>query len=108
MAASSGHSAGTSAPPVHDIVGARAEITREPDIRETIRMAVMALVLFAIAYAALWYAGLFSGLSFHGTIAAVLGVFLATTIGVGLMALLFHSDRSRHDQQVHDSTKSRD
>lgn len=39
----------------------------------------------------------FFGLSFHGTVAAVLGVFLATTIGVGLMALLFHTDRSRHD-----------
>lgn len=72
-------------------------------MRETFRMAVAALLLLAAAYAVLWYAGLFSGLSFHGTIAAVLGIFLATTIGVGLMALLFHSDRSRHDQQVHDS-----
>lgn len=74
-------------------------------MRETIRMAVTAFLLFAIAYAVLWYLGVFSGLGFHGTIAAVLGVILATTIGVGLMALLFHSDRSRHDQQVHDSTK---
>ena len=78
---------------------------RVPNMRETIRMAAMALLLFAVAYAVLWYAGLFSGLGFHGTVAAVLDVFLSTTIGVGLMALLFHSDRSRHDQQVHVSTK---
>ncbi len=72
---------------------------------ETVRMAVISLIALAIAYAVLWYAGLFSGLGFHGTIAAVLGVLLASGIGVALMALLFHSNRSHHDQDVHDSAK---
>ena len=72
---------------------------------ETVKMAVISLLALAVAYAILWYFGLFSGMGFHGTIAAVLGVLLASGIGVGLMALLFHSNRNHHDQQVHDSTR---
>lgn len=74
-------------------------------MRETIQMAAGSLVLFALAYTLFWYLGLFSGLGFHGTIAAVLGMLLTTLVGTGLMALLFHSSRTRHDQQVHDSAK---
>lgn len=74
-------------------------------MRETLRMAAATLSVFAAAYLLLWYLGLFSGLGFHGTIAAVLGVLLATIVGTGLMALLFHSNRTRHDQQVHDAMK---
>ncbi len=76
-------------------------------MRETIRMVVAALSVFAAAYALLWYLGLFSGLGFHGTIAAVLGVLLTTLVGTGLMALLFHSNRTRHDRRVHDAMKRR-
>ena len=76
-------------------------------MRDTVRMIVAALSIFAAAYVLLWGLGLFSGLGFHGTVAAVLGVFLTTVIGTGLMALLFHSSRTRHDDRVHDPMKRR-
>lgn len=62
--------------------------------------ACSAIVLAALA--ALWFSGVFGdlGLSLHGTIALFIGITLTTLVGVGLMALLFYSDRSRHDDLV--------
>lgn len=74
-------------------------------MRATVQMVLMSLAGFALAYTALWYVGLFSGLGFHGTIAAILGVLLTTVVGTHLMALLFHSSRTHHDQHVHHSSK---
>lgn len=68
-------------------------------------MIVASTVLLAVGYFVMWYLGLFEGLGLHGTIAAILGVALTTTLGVGLMALLFYSDRSKHDQHPHDAWK---
>lgn len=36
-------------------------------------------------------------ISWHGWLAMGLGVVLTTALGVGLMALVFHSSRSGHD-----------
>ncbi len=41
-------------------------------------------------------------LGFHGKFAMALGIFFTTLLGGGLMALLFYSARSGHDDQAHD------
>lgn len=67
----------------------------------TIRIMLASVTLFIIAYGLLWYAGLFDDLGFHGTVAAVLAVLLASGLAIGLMAAMFHSNRTRHDEDVH-------
>ena len=42
-------------------------------------------------------------MSIHGEIAMVLGVFFTLLVGVGLMLLLFYSNRSGHDEAAHDT-----
>ncbi len=67
-----------------------------------IRFTAVCSALVIAVLAALWFSGVFGdlGLSLHGTIALFIGVTLTTVVGVGLMALLFYSDRSRHDDLV--------
>ncbi|WP_119680002.1 hypothetical protein [Indioceanicola profundi] len=43
----------------------------------------------------------------HGIIALILGGIGSVIVGGGLMALVFFSNRSGHDQTVHDEYKSR-
>lgn len=43
-------------------------------------------------------------LSMHGKIAMGLGVFFTMFVGVGLMALIFHSNRHGHDEAVYHLT----
>lgn len=74
-------------------------------MNETKTMIVASVVFLVCAYAVLWALGLFSGLGFHGTIAAVLGVLLASGVGIALMGLLFHSNRSRRDRDVYEQTR---
>jgi hypothetical protein len=57
--------------------------------------------VFAAVYGVMWGLGEFSNLGRHGTIAAVLGTFVTTVIGVALMALTFYSNRSGHDSTVY-------
>jgi predicted transporter len=40
-------------------------------------------------------------ISIHGWIALTLGVVLSIILGAGLMALMFYSNRSGHDEAVH-------
>ncbi|MFC3053189.1 hypothetical protein [Kordiimonas pumila] len=50
-------------------------------------------------------------MSFHGYIAMGLGIFFAYAVGGGLMALLFFSNRSGHDEaayHIHKSHEKRD
>jgi len=59
-------------------------------------------LLVGVAFGALW---VFEGedgfgLSLHGIIALVLAIVLTSAVGIGLMALLFHSSRSGHDDEV--------
>ncbi|WP_333793232.1 hypothetical protein [Hyphomicrobium sp.] len=74
-------------------------------MNETKTMIVASVVILVCAYALLWALGLFSGLGFHGTIAAILGVLLASGVGIALMGLLFYSSRSRRDRDVYEQTK---
>jgi hypothetical protein len=55
--------------------------------------------------AVMWASSGFStgGLSGHGIAAIVLGVTVTVVLGVVLMALVFYSDRSGRDRQVHRS-----
>jgi hypothetical protein len=52
------------------------------------------------AFAAFDEQGL-SGLGVHGVIAIVLGALFTAALAAGLMALVFHSGRSGHDEAVH-------
>ena len=44
-------------------------------------------------------------LSTHGHIAAMLAIFFTYSVGAGLMALLFFSNKHGHDAQVHNILK---
>ncbi len=51
--------------------------------------------------------GLDSQISLHGGIALLLGAFGTIALGAGLMALVFLSHRSGHDEVVHDEFRER-
>ncbi|MGQ9367145.1 hypothetical protein [Azospirillum sp. A39] len=56
-------------------------------------------LLTGAALAVLWAAGDgATGLGLHGVLALVLGIVLTAALTVGLMALMFHSARSGHDE----------
>jgi hypothetical protein len=63
---------------------------------------VLNLGLVGAAYAMLWMTGAFedSGLSVHGWIALCLGTTVASLLGIGLMGLVFYSNRQRVDDLV--------
>jgi hypothetical protein len=50
-----------------------------------------------------WLAGGFErvGLDANIVLALVLGIFFSSLLGVGLMALMFHSERSGQDAEAH-------
>lgn len=48
------------------------------------------------------FAGL--GIGLEGTVALVLGIVVTVGVGIGLMALVFQSDRSDHDAVVYRET----
>ena len=58
----------------------------------------------AAVYLALWAFGDFHdlGLSVNGFIALAIGTVLSVGLGVGLMALVFYSDRSGSDDRARD------
>jgi hypothetical protein len=64
---------------------------------------VISTTLLVLGYGTLWLLGFFQGLGFHGTLAAILGIALTTTIGVAIMALIFHSARAGYDREVYDA-----
>lgn len=63
------------------------------------------LGLFAFVMLAIWATtDLFSGsevLSIHGWIAMFLGIAVTSALGVGLMSLVFYSNRAHHDDDAH-------
>lgn len=62
---------------------------------------VMAAFLAVSVWWATWVWGSMDGeLSTDGNIALTLGIVLSMVVGVGLMALLFHSARRGYDEQV--------
>ncbi|MET3840431.1 hypothetical protein [Bradyrhizobium sp. OAE829] len=54
--------------------------------------------LTAIWFVAAWNSGGDAEMSKHGWIAMGLGTFFSIVIGCGLMALMFYSSRSGHDE----------
>jgi hypothetical protein len=69
-------------------------------MKEMKSMVLASALLLSFGYGAMWYFGLFEGLGFHGTVAAVLGVIFTTVVAIGLMALVFYSARG-HDRSAH-------
>lgn len=66
-------------------------------------MAVVGLFLVAAALTWLWWRG--SPMPIHMIIATILGVWLTFMLGTGLMALVFLSSGTGHDEQVEDRLK---
>jgi hypothetical protein len=59
----------------------------------------MVLAVLALVWAFNGFSDL--GVSGHGLAAMILGVVITTGVGVGLMALIFHSSRVEQDEAVH-------
>ena len=63
-------------------------------------VAAVAMVIGALAY--LWSTG---EVTVAMVLAMVFGVFVSVLLGGGLMAAIFFSDKSGHDQDITDATK---
>ena len=69
-------------------------------------IAIIAVIGVLMVAGALTYLYLTSGLTTNMVIATTLGVFLSVLLGCGLFAAAFFSDKSGHDQNVTDASKS--
>jgi flagellar basal body-associated protein FliL len=69
-------------------------------------MIIIAIIAVLMVIGALTYLYLFSTLDTNTVIAVTLGVFFSTLLGCGLFAAAFFSDKSGHDQQVTDASRS--
>ena len=69
-------------------------------------MVVIAVIAVLMVIGALTYLYLFSTLDTNTVVAVTLGVFFSTLLGCGLFAAAFFSDKSGHDQNVTDASKS--
>ncbi len=69
-------------------------------------IAVIAVIGVLMVAGALTYLYLTSGLTTNMVVATTLGVFLSVLLGCGLFAAAFFSDKSGHDQNVTDASKS--
>lgn len=78
-------------------------MNREQAIREfwkSLRWIVSGAVV--LVFVALGYLAYVEELRLHMVIATVLGVFVSFSLGAGLFALAFFSDKSGHDREVSD------
>ena len=81
--------------------------TREQAIAEFKRIMIwIAVVAVLMVVGALAYLYAFSTLDTNTVVAVTLGVFFSVLLGCGLFAAAFFSDKSGHDQQVTDATRS--
>jgi len=66
--------------------------------------ALVSAGMIGLGFLAFWAANGFAdwGLDVQGAIALVVGAILLAALGVGLMALMFYSDRSGRDDEVRD------
>ena len=71
-------------------------------MRRIIGFSAACLGFIAAVMLIVWLMGAFEGanLSTHGWIAITLGMVLTCTLGVALMALVFHSHRSGRDESA--------
>jgi hypothetical protein len=78
-----------------------ADPTRGADSSMMLRTLILAGVGFvALVVFLAWVMGGFAGLSGKGVVALTLGILFTGALGVGLMALVFFSDRSGRDDEV--------
>ena len=89
--------------PRHDPVSSRISAADRAALKLRFRrtMAWMAVAAFVCVLLALIYLKSFGEeVSIHMQIATILGVGLSVLVGTGLMALIFLSSRSGHDENV--------
>jgi hypothetical protein len=67
----------------------------------------IALIAVLMVAGALTYLSMNGELHLHEVVATILGVFFAVLLGCGLFAAAFFSDKSDHDQNVTDSTRTK-
>jgi flagellar basal body-associated protein FliL len=72
------------------------------DIRKII---IIVLALTVLLLGGGYAFGAFEGIGWHGVGALVVGVTLSLALGVGLMALMYASNRS-HDEEAHLAAKN--
>jgi len=72
---------------------------------EIIIFAIASAALLCAAYFVLWQLGVFGGLGFHGTIAAIIGITLTSVLAIVLMGLIFFSKNSGYDEEVDEATR---
>ena len=70
--------------------------------RWSLTFVTVSLGVIVLGYLVAWAANGFAdiGLDLQGNIAMVLGSILLSALGIGLMALMFYSDRSGRDEEV--------
>ena len=69
-------------------------------------VAIIAVVAVFMVVGALIYLHLTNSLDTNTAVATTLGVFFSVLLGCGLFAAAFFSDKSGHDQNVTDASKS--
>ena len=80
---------------------------RQQAVREFKRIMVWIVVIAVLMVAgALTYLGMTGALTVNLVIATTLGVFFSVLLGCGLFAAAFFSNKSGHDQNVTDVTRS--
>jgi hypothetical protein len=84
--------------------------TRKDNAAREFRRIMVWIVIIALLLVAgaLTYEWLEGDLGLHMAIATVFGVFFAMTLGAGLFALAFFSDKSGHDDSVNRATTRQD
>lgn len=68
----------------------------------------IAIAAVLVVIAALVFLGRTGSLTTHTVVATILGVFFSVTLGCGLFALAFFSDKSGHDSNVNSLTTHQD
>jgi protein-S-isoprenylcysteine O-methyltransferase Ste14 len=69
-------------------------------------MAIIVVIAMVMVIGALFYLAHYQALDTNTVVATTLGVFFATALGCGLFAAAFFSDKSGHDREVTDASKS--
>lgn len=79
-----------------------AKLQAKQQFQRMMKWIALAAVLVVIS--ALLYLGRMGSLTTHMVVATILGVFFSVTLGCGLFALAFFSDKSGHDSDVGGTT----
>jgi hypothetical protein len=74
------------------------EVTMQADVRRFVFWSSATILLLLLAT---WVFGGFEGLSAVGVFSLLVGVVVAVGLGVGLMALVFYSNRTERDEAAY-------